>query len=692
MKKHLLAFIICIGTIKQSSAQCLFKGITTDPLAPVNTELPSNKNLYFNWTQQYYRNNSSCQPNSQIESPFYKIDNLEALRASKDMLPIDGWELIRREFGYTDANTLKPEPPQHTYFILYNKFTGVLRILLKVCRGIDYNGAKITLKFDATSSWQTGLLSLTDGVAKSLGTTHVANPAAQSVSVYVNDDTKWFYADFPMAYDACTCQYASKLNIISNLIASSTIDLQGSITGKITSITNGTGTVATDGKYSFKDFVSGTEKFSKVYDNVDAMTTQSKKITDALFGATSSQSTALTTFQTALKSNTFLKAGLAAVPWLKSAVSLFDIFTGGGKASVQPVQIMPLAVNLAVKLNGSITTSNQYHNIIFSTPGSLNAKNDPSVYPFYNEVLGVFNLLNVPTFTDNYSVMTSGSFVTGYRHTLKLKGPIKYTINPASGLVLQDAQIAYEAIPLVATVTGEPTTLPVNFASNSLTIAESKDAVTGHFAYRTEYLNVNCLGNDHDFYFQYPLYTGSVLTQGVPKMYIKLILNFKKTNNPNGQNILQVLTFPIAIEGHIYGSPGWIAPGPHVQFNPVSCTGGMFVQATSTDITTFCSSTQYKINRGAPVKRDSSLVNNSNSITLYPNPVKNGINVRINSEATIKSVLLTNLAGQILQSKQYNTQLNYIQISTKGYSSGIYVIRIVTNKQIITKKITISKN
>lgn len=684
MKKNLLVFILFLSFAKQSSSQCLAKGITTNPSAPVNNELPSNKNLYFDWTQQFYNNNSTCQPNAQVESPFYKIDNLEALRTSKDMLPVDGWELIRREFGYTDANILKPDVPQHTYFILYNKFTGVLRILLKVCRGIDYNGAKITLKFDASSSWQTALLSLTDGIAKPLATTHVANPAAQSVSVYINDDTKWFYADFPMAYDACTCQYASKLNIVSNLIASSTIDLQGSITGKITSITNGVGTVANDGKYSFKDFASSTEKFSKTYDNVDKMITESKNITNALFGSSSSQSTALTTFQTALKANDFLKAGLAAVPWLKAAVSLFDIFIGGGKASPQPVQIMPLAVNLAVKLSGSISTSNQYHAISFTTPGSLNAQNDPAVYPFYNEVLGVFNLLNVPTFIDNWSFTQSGPFPSAYKHTYYLKEPIRYVVNPASGLVLQDAQIAYEAIPQVATITGEPVTLPLNFASNGFTFPESKDAVTGHYTYRTEYINTSCLGNDHRFYFAFPANP----TGGVPKMYIKLLLNFKKVNDPNGQNVLQVLTFPILIEGHLSGTPAGL-----VAFNPAACVGGMFVQANTADINTFCSSTTYKANRGSRVATKDSIVNNnSESITIFPNPVNDKINVTMNSHETIKNVLLVNLSGQTLLSKKYSFQSGHIEINTKNYPEGVYILKIVTNKKSISKKIIISKN
>lgn len=98
-------------------SQCLNKGITTNPVNTVNTELPSKKNIYFDWTQQFFTNNTSCQPFSSVESPFYKIDNLETLRAGKYMLPV-GWELIRRDFGYYNDNTIKPEASQHAYLIL----------------------------------------------------------------------------------------------------------------------------------------------------------------------------------------------------------------------------------------------------------------------------------------------------------------------------------------------------------------------------------------------------------------------------------------------------------------------------------------------------------------------------------------------------------------------------------------------
>lgn len=517
MKLKLTFLIIILSKI--AFGQCPDNGITTNPSAPVNNQLPSKKNLYFDWRIQNFQSNTTCQPLTLVESPFFKIDNLEILRQSKDMLPEDGWELIRRDLGYTDQNTLKPETPEHTYFILYNKFTGVLRILLKTCRSADYNGMKISIRFDATTLYQSALLDLTSGT-RALDSTHTKNPVGQSASVFVNDRTKWFYADFPMNYDPCTCKYKSKLNIISQLIQNSTINLQGSITGTITSIANGQGSVNNSGSYSFKDFVNDADKFKKGYGSVDNFITETKNVVTTIPNSASTL-TALTNLQNSLKDNQFLKTGLAAVPWLKAAVGILDFFSGGGKTSPQTVQIMPMAVNLSIRLNGTMQTSNQYHNITFTNPGSLDAQNDPDIYPFYNESLGVFNLLNTPKFLlrQQRALIPNLPPSQGlWTLQFKLKEAFKYIINPASGLQLQDAQVAYVGLSNT-NVANPPTTYGAGFD-----FLEGKDAESGKWEYRTEYVPIQCLGNDHQFKYQFFDGANPVPT----KFYLKFILNFKR--------------------------------------------------------------------------------------------------------------------------------------------------------------------
>lgn len=685
MKLRLL-FILTLFNCCQVFGQCLPNGITTNPMNPTNPQLPSKTNFFFDWTQSSWQNNSFCQPFTQIESPFFKTDNLEILRSSKDMLPEDGWELIRRDFGYTDQNAIKPEVPEHTYFILYNKFTGVLRVLLKTCRGLDYNGVKITLKFDATTSFQTALLDFTSSI-RALNETHIKNPSVQSASAFVNDQTKWFYADFLMAYDPCNCNYKSKINIISELIENSTITLQGSITGSITSITNGQGTVNNDGSYSFKDFVSDADKFKKGYASVDKFITETKNVANTIPNSQTATniSNGLTQLQTGLKNATFLKAGLAAVPWLQAASSLVDLFVGGGKTAPQQVQIMPMAANLSLKVSGTMSTSNQYHNIIFSNPGSLDAQNDPDIYPFYNETLGVFNLLTGPTFLNYIYTTREGSYREGFKTVLhqirKLKEPIKWVINPASNLQLQDARVAF----VVATGTSEAS--PPSVYKEGFNYLEGKNEETQTWQYRTDYVDINCLGLNDIFHF----------TQGdgnihPKKFFMKFILNFKRLDNPNAQNILMVLTYPIRGEQSLDPLTG-------TDFSPV-CVGGAISQATSNEIGSFCSNTVYTTNRAAAIQKNDNapildLPNSPSStgdIIISPNPASHKVAFRSTNNKRMRMIEIYSAIGSSVHRKDVLNPSLLEELDVSNLSNGVYFAKVLyEDGQWETKRFTISK-
>lgn len=144
----------------------------------------------------------------------------------------DGWELIRRGFGLTDLNTYTTDVVPNAYFIMYNKYTGILRVLLKTCRGADYNAAKVTINFNSLSQIKTDLLEFSRGNISPIDKTFT-NTSFAAGSKYVNDNTKWFYADFPMMFDPCTCIYKSKINIVTDLISTSEIALEGAVNGDI---------------------------------------------------------------------------------------------------------------------------------------------------------------------------------------------------------------------------------------------------------------------------------------------------------------------------------------------------------------------------------------------------------------------------------------------------------------------------
>ena len=73
--------------------------------------------------------------------------------------------------------------------------------------------------------------------------------------------------------------------------------------------------------------------------------------------------------------------------------------------------------------------------------------------------------------------------------------------------------------------------------------------------------------------------------------------------------------------------------------------------------------------------------NNKLRVTIYPNPAKDWINIRVDGNFTIKSIELYSLEGQkILQTKACKLNTSYLK-------KGVYLLKIDTNKGIIIEKI-----
>ncbi|MFZ5971554.1 MAG: hypothetical protein ACOYXA_08165 [Bacteroidota bacterium] len=401
------AFIFITYTLFLSSlvdAQCL-KGITTNPSAPFNPEKPSKTNTFFDWRELIFDINSQYILAPQIDAPFNQSDNglVSHFLDNQDRLPEDGWELIKYDMGYTEAGEPKTTPVGFVYVVLYNKYTGILRTFFAGDRPQAFNGAQIQINFNEGT--QSSALSN----ASKLFALDVfeQDPRITVVSQYNNNNGKWFYADFNIGFDPCTCFYESKMIVSVKLIDSSVITLSGSLTGGITSISNGTGTVS-ENSFSFdsKNLLAAGKKAMKSYKDVSKFKTDQEKalgIANKTDGQLQPGELAkrqdLNTFQEALKSSSFLKAGLKAAPYIGAAITLVDYFVAGGKKSSSPqeVKISPMAINANVTLSGTLQASYLYGDVTFHTPGSLNAQNKNAAdYPYYNEVLGVFNLLRTP--------------------------------------------------------------------------------------------------------------------------------------------------------------------------------------------------------------------------------------------------------------------------------------------------------
>lgn len=441
---------------------CDPNGVSTNPQSPMNPNDPAYLN-HFDWTttSPYYQINTTCSPNTSTPNPFQSNQlELLPLSLSKDMMPIDGWEMIAYNLGFDNNNNPLASRPEHTYIMLYNKYTGILRILVKWCRNINYNGAQLTLKF--APGFQTNLLDMSTE-EKALDVAHVVNPSISTALKFYNDNNFWAYADFKLNYDPCTCSFTetSRLALYSELISNSSVVLTGKINGTITSISNGQGSANSDGTF-WKTANSINDKMMKVHKGVTSFAQNYQSIYQNLSdgGVTIN---AINTIGNFLNNNNFMKAGLKALPYVSQGVKFLSGLLGGGASGTQPIQLAPLSVNLDVKISGTISTADPMHNQTIGLPGSIHQNDLPGIMggqPLYNETLGVFALLNHPVmyYTDLIEerefLNREGYFYLGMsywelirkfnfkKRSYKMSGDvIKYKLNPASNLLLQDAEV-----------------------------------------------------------------------------------------------------------------------------------------------------------------------------------------------------------------------------------------------------------
>ncbi len=85
--------------------------------------------------------------------------------------------------------------------------------------------------------------------------------------------------------------------------------------------------------------------------------------------------------------------------------------------------------------------------------------------------------------------------------------------------------------------------------------------------------------------------------------------------------------------------------------------------------------------------RDIPLINEK-GIIVYPNPTKGDVNITTQGEK-INSYSLYNVNGQLLlKSEKLKTMSEKINLS--GFSKGVYIIKIITNKNVYSKKIIVN--
>jgi Secretion system C-terminal sorting domain len=640
--------------------------------SPINTQRPVMTNS-FRWTSQNYNWRTSLHPTvTSIASPFFQPfnSNVGNLLAPLDTLarefrPEDGWELIKMDLGFYADGTPIPTGSVNPSVILYNKYTGILRVF--VARGELFESANRALirvgfptspNISGTIQTSTFDLSLGNG-PKALDNSFFKKDSSFFYSPvnYIDDLFKWMYADFSIVYDPCTCFYKSLMQVKVDLIKNTSINLKGALNGKIETIQNYTST-QTDGEYN---------KFRKIYGNISTIARKfiegangvedfRKKYTktvDSSKGGTvaqkSEKKSALLNFAIKLANGKFAKSGINAVPGLKVALDIMDFFVGGGKEEKgpQPIELMPMSINMDLTVTGSLQTETNKLDYQLLMPGSISTGISNEFYPYYNNALGVFNIMNTPRI--NFAISTEfipapirgGGYLNTIRH-YQFATPINYTLNPGAGLEIakdsatgkDDIQVSL-VIPRGIPVGDNTTPWPAYGSSNAKWNYHGRNDKEQTDEFGSDYSFSSCIGDTVYAILQTNNPVEPYLTwpRLVDKAYIKVIVNLKRKSGI-GQNVIYMAKYPVNIDT--------LASVDEFRIPLTTCDNQLFVKASDSYIQNFCTSPgSIYVNSERTLRRANTVWDTdetkpknrlfvSGGSKVMPNPVANRLTILLN--------------------------------------------------------------
>ena len=420
------------------------------------------------------------------------------LQTPKEYEPTDGWVLMQRDFG-TITN-----PVSNPYFVLYNKFSGILRIFVAVTKVYGpYNSAVITLKYNNPGVRSAVLENHTKNVYRSALDDFDNQILEINVpNVYGNDLPYWLHADFVMNYDPCTCNNLSQLVFDARLITTANLafqlngtavqglDATGNGSSGKQSLAKGTQGVVDAGNSFYK---SGEEGLSHITTLFPGLTVKS----DAL--------------------------GLEKlIPGLGAAVGVVDFLSGlfGGSAS------QPIAYDINLKATGNITTSDPYKTVIFETPGSANLTLVPSTKLNYNNIMGVFNLINTPKVIGSQAIVDlPGQPLITLKKKYKITEDLAYAINPQSGFDVNSVDIkcaiVFEFVPNSAS----------NISNPENTLVDEGIVYDNKRIHRTKFLPIGCIGDLSVSFDQ--VVPRDFVGNTTPSVYLRIIAVLKSSLNTN---------------------------------------------------------------------------------------------------------------------------------------------------------------
>lgn len=436
----------------------------------------ANGNSFWNWELNNSLDPSYCanwyartSPSGflvRMGSPFVNATTgkLQVIADEQDYTKSKGWELLQRRFG-CQADVTNP------YFVLYNKYSGLLRVFVHL--GVSSNYTQLLMTIKGVYNHRPGVLADASVVrlAADKYLNNQAGAADDEIIISLNEavgSNQWAVAEFYMTLDHNITASAFQNGALQITVYGITSgELKATIKG--TSSTSGTPiasgafkTNTTTGGSNFNFTATGEKliKYGKsLSDFVTNLRTNADKIYQAyktstgFFGSIGDQAKFI--FDNTGTTSDFTKALKNSGTFLDGAGKLFKFIGGifgvmGGSSPSTPVYT---SYNLTVE--GSITSQVVVQSFVIKIPGTTAPPTNSNNSTYYSCPLGIFNLKETPVLDElQYNrCALYGPGSRGVSKTIKyaayrVHDPIEVVVNSGAGLTLVSAEAA-----LVAEVT-----------------------------------------------------------------------------------------------------------------------------------------------------------------------------------------------------------------------------------------------
>ena len=626
---------------------------------------------FFDWQsntfQMYYGapNVAVAVPNPYHAYGGWLNENISELAfpANKDY---DGWVHLAHDFGTSSTPTSNP------YLFLYNWKSGMLRTFFLITnRDDDYNSASVNVSFgNVGGNKRSAVLSSLQGNNAINAVQRFENGEGVGVNKWQNQNAYWLMSDFPMMYDPCTCQMnglESKLYIEARLSKTQTV--QASVNGQ------------------------ALQKFQPV--TAQNSTSIGRFLKPTATGLTNiaeiqkSRKEYLSLFENDAQGNPKIPSWLTQYATLLGPVGKFLGFADFLMGIINPTATVtpkPLAFEVKLDVNGSITWQGGFQNVIMSTPGTSEAGSDPNLIgkniADFNNVMGTFNLLKVPKvkMTQNilsYNYEDEMCVTQTVATRFECAEPLKYVHNQFLSFL---GNIRVEASYIIEYANGTKVitpSFPIGCFADYKYLAPANLQGLQGWCFPMDFCPIGC------------------------KIQI-----YAEAPDGNGGKVVFLRTYnvDVTLEGSVEEL---------VEVLPNSGCSDMS-PASLSEISDVCNSSEYISKRNQSVKNPitqaeyianfekakaerlaakNRKLNEENAIEVYPNPTTNSatISFDLKSELSRVNLYLTDVSGKImfnwLQQDARSQGKHSFKFERNDLAAGLYFIVLETEQGKVVKKL-----